>query len=48
MSVPVRYVLAGSVVPVLFGESEVDKKEFVAVPPDSHQKVIWLDVSVKK
>ena len=37
-------MLACTVVPVLLGEPEVDEEELVAVPPDSHQKVVRLDV----
>ena len=37
-------MLPGPIVPVLFGQSEVDEEEFVAVPADPHQKVVGLDV----
>ena len=39
-------MLPGPVVPVFFGQSEIDEEQFVAVSPDPHEKVVWLDVSV--
>ena len=41
-------MLAGSVVPILFGESEVNKKELVTVSTNTHQKVVGLDIPEKK
>ena len=39
-------MLPSPVVPVFFGQSEIDEEQFVAVSPDPHEKVVWLDVSV--
>jgi len=39
-------VLPGSVVSVLLGQPEVDEEQLVTVTADSHQEVVWLDVSV--
>ncbi len=41
-------MLPGAVVPVFLGQTEVDKKELVAVASDSHQEVIRLDIPAKK
>ena len=41
-------MLPGTVVAVFLGQSEVDKKELVAVASDSHEEVIRLDVPVKQ
>jgi hypothetical protein len=45
---PVGDVLPGAVVPIFLGQTEVDKKELVAVASDSHQEVIRLDIPAKK
>ena len=44
----VRNVLTGPVVSVLFGQSKVDQEEFVAVTPNTHQEVVWLDVTMNE
>ncbi len=41
-------MLPGAVVPVFLGQTEVDKKELVAVASDPHQEVIRLDIPAKK
>jgi hypothetical protein len=45
---PVGDVLPGAVIPVFLGQTEVDKKELVAVASDPHQEVIRLDIPAKK
>jgi hypothetical protein len=45
---PVGDVLPGAVVTVFLGQTEVDKKELVAVASDPHQEVIRLDIPAKK
>ena len=45
---PVGNVLAGPVVSVLLSQSKVDQKEFVAVTPNTHQEVVWLDVTMNE
>ena len=42
----VRDVLPRPVVPVLLGKTKVYQKELVAVPPNPHQEVVGLDVTV--
>jgi len=44
----VRDVKVGFRVSVLLGKTEVDDIDLVATLPDSHQKVVWLDVAVDK
>ncbi|RNA05858.1 hypothetical protein BpHYR1_033557 [Brachionus plicatilis] len=44
----VHDVLACAVVAVLFGEAEVDQKDFVAVAANAHQKVVGLDVAMNE
>ena len=39
-------VLPGAVVAILFGQSEVDEEELVAVAADAHQEVVRFDVAV--
>lgn len=34
------------VVAILLGQAKIDEKELVAVTPDSHEKVVGLDVSM--
>jgi hypothetical protein len=41
-------VLPGAVVPIFLGQTEVDKKELVAVASDPHQEVIRLDIPAKR
>ena len=43
---PVRNVLPGLVVSVLLGQTKVNEEEFITVTSDSHQEVVWFDVSV--
>ena len=43
---PVGNVLAGPVVSILLSQSKVDQEEFVAVTPNTHQEVVWLDVTM--
>jgi hypothetical protein len=45
---PVGDVLPGAVIPVFLGQTEVDKKELVAVASDTHQEVIRLDIPKRK
>ena len=45
---PVGNVLAGPVVSVLLSQSKVDQEEFVAVTPNTHQEVVWLDVTMNE
>jgi hypothetical protein len=45
---PVGDVLPGAVIPVFLGQTEVDKKELVAVASDPHQEVIRLNIPAKK
>ena len=42
----VHDVLARAVVAILFGQTEVDQEDFVAVAPDAHEKVVGLDVAM--
>lgn len=42
----VNDVLAGSRVPELLGQPEVDEKELIAVAPDAHEEVVGFDISV--
>ena len=42
----VRDVLPRPVVPILLGKTKVYQKELVAVPPNPHQEIVWLDVAV--
>ena len=39
-------MLSCSVVPVLLGQSEVDEEQLVTVTADSHEEVVWFNVSV--
>ena len=39
-------MLSRSVVPIFLGQAEVDEEELVAVPPDPHEEVVRLDISV--
>jgi len=39
-------VLSRSVVPILLGQSEVDEEQLVTVTADSHEEVVWFNVSV--
>ena len=39
-------MLPGSVVSVFLGQSEVDEEQLVTVTADSHEEVVWLNVSV--
>jgi len=41
-------VLAGPVVSVLLSKSKVDQEEFVAVTPNTHQEIVWLDVTMNE
>ena len=43
---PVRNVLPSSVVSELLCQPKVDQEQLVAVPPDPHQEVVWLDVAM--
>ena len=38
----VRYVLTGAHVAILFRQAKVDQEQFVAMAPDSHQKIVGL------
>lgn len=42
----IRDVSTRAQVAELLGETEVDHVELVAVPPDAHQKIVRLDVTV--
>ena len=39
-------MLSRPVVPVLLGQSEVDEEQLVTVTADSHEEVVWFNVSV--
>lgn len=39
-------VLPRSIVTVLLRQSEVDEEELITVAPDSHQKIVWLNISM--
>ena len=39
-------MLSRSVVPILLGQSEVDEEQLVTVTADSHEEVVWFNVSV--
>lgn len=41
-------VLAGPVVSILLSQSEVDQEELVAVTPNTHQEVVWFDVTMNE
>ena len=38
----------GSGVSVLFGESKVNDIDLISAPPQAHQEIIWLNVSMEK
>ena len=42
----VRDVLPGPVVAVLLCQAEIDEEQLVAVSADTHEEVVWFDVSV--
>ena len=46
MCLPVWDVLPGSIVSELLGQAVINEEKFVTVPADSHQEIVWLDVSV--
>ena len=39
-------MLSRPVVSVLLGQSEVDEEQLVTVTADSHEEVVWFNVSV--
>jgi len=39
-------VLSSPVVPILLGQAEVDEEQLVTVTADSHEEVVWFNVSV--
>ena len=41
-------MLAGPVVSVFLSQSKVDQEKFVAVTPNTHQEVVWLDVTMNE
>lgn len=45
---PIGNVLTSSVVPEFLGQSVINEEKFVTVPADSHEEVIWFNVSVNE
>lgn len=45
---PIRDVKVRAAVAVLLGQAEVDDVDQVALLAESHQEVVWLDVSVNE
>jgi hypothetical protein len=41
-------VLFGSRVSVLLGQTKINDEQLVAVSPDAHEKVVWLNVSMNE
>ena len=39
-------MLSSPVVPILLGQAEVDEEQLVTVTADSHEEVVWFNVSV--